>query len=226
MAFSYGVPETGQPPAVSYSQVDRPRCWGLSDQYNNSSRQCLRCPVQSSCRDEIIRAKNAAPPSGYAPQPLYRIGTPPQPFNPPVPVPAFQQPPQQFRPPMAPSPSVSSYRPPMPAVPQQQAPRMGNPPSIVIGPDGQYQYIVPPLPWIPSQYGQLQDPMFHHVTTTAPMYRPQMHGETFLARVFKNALLGGLEMLLGHLLLGARQAMWAPPTRVENQPQPWDVTPR
>jgi hypothetical protein len=100
MTQGYGYPAAAP---VPFSQP-RPPCWGKS--YDENNRECKGCPVQVSCKDEIIKLNvqrrpyygtqptapaypaAAAPVPGYFPQPPQ-----PRPYQPPqqIPIPVANQ---------------------------------------------------------------------------------------------------------------------------------------
>jgi len=80
-------------------QPDRPRCFGDERYHNPNTRECRGCTVQSSCRDNIVRARNyqavaPPPPAGYQ-QVAYQIPPPSVAGHAPLQVQSYQQPPPQ-----------------------------------------------------------------------------------------------------------------------------------
>lgn len=114
---------------------------------------------------------------------------------------------------------MQQYYPPQPATyyqPQQQPIRV----PVVTGPQ---QYTQPQIPVNPFQmitlaqptptvgwYGAVPDPMMHLLGASAPPFRPQVQGETFMTRLLKNMMLAAGEALLDQAKLGLRQVVWLP----------------
>jgi hypothetical protein len=61
-------------------------------------------------------------------------------------------------------------------------------------------------------YGRFQDPLHWHMASNPVPPRPQIAGESFWTRVFKNTILSTLESILKELILSIRQ-MFLPPPR-------------
>lgn len=205
MEWKYGNPAAGTSP-------ERPPCWGLS--YDNDNRECqTRCAFRESCRQEVQRKINAqrlapqAAPPPYPPVPQYGQPAPmmPQYGQQPVQVPVPVQIP--IIPPQPPAPRVPGYGVPPPPQPPQP-PR----PPAQAGPVPQaqaaQQQAYGPIHF--GVYGAINDPLHTGLHSAAGPFRPQMPGETFLERWFKNMLLNGLEAVAKEVVLGIRQ-MWLPP---------------
>jgi len=99
--------------------------------------------------------------------------------------------------------------------PQQQPIRV----PVVTG----QQYVQPQMQGNPFQmitlaqptaavgwYGAVPDPMMHLLGASAPPFRPQVQGETFMTRLLKNMMLAAGEALLDQAKLGLRQVVWLP----------------
>lgn len=175
----------GQPQSTLY----RPPCWGRS--YEDGNRECRSCPVQGSCRDEIVRMNVNRP--MYNPNP-YQPYLPPSPFTQqqqhvqaPVPVPTYQPPS-----------GISGIRriAPMTGAPTQQPVQM---PMPAVQPTS-----------VPYGYGWMQDPMHYYVHTMPPPLRTQMPGESFSQRMVKNIGLAMLESIFASMFLAVRQMVWEP----------------
>ena len=59
-------------------------------------------------------------------------------------------------------------------------------------------------------YGSTWDPITPQLYAAPPVHRVQLPGESFMERMFKNVALGMLEAFAINLVLGVRQAVWAP----------------
>lgn len=185
----------------------RPRCWGMPEAFDLSSRECRGCAAQNSCGDTVQRSRNArafqarqAPVPQQQPTyfgPTYRSPAVAQSYQPQVvPLPVVQPPP------------VQQYVPPQP---QQQ---------IIQHPQTQQQvrvYDPPPA----YHYGWLNDPLYYAGVATPPPMRPQLAGETFFERVVKNMGLSMMESMFFQGFLAVRQmvlAPGAPEAQVQGEP--------
>ena len=204
MSYPFG------PNDLSQNPVTRPRCWGKETQYNPNLRECQSCPFQASCGEDITRQRRAVHPVPSPTWPSAPQGFTTPAAQPPPMFPTFPSQPQQQQPlarygvnpvaqvPQAPPPppqpmQIQQFRP-SPQQPQTQAMVVSQmPPSHGID-------------W----YGRVQDPMFYPIMTAPPLFRPQMQGETFIERLFKNMALSAGEMAAAHLLLFMRQTAWPP----------------
>lgn len=178
----------------------RPRCWGMPEAYDLSSRECRGCSSQNSCGDTVQRSRNArafqarqAPPGPAYPQaapqqayygPTYRAPAVAQSFQPQaVPLPVQQPPVQQYVP--QPQQQIIQH-------PQTQQPvRVYDPPPAY-------------------HYGWLNDPLYYSGVATPPPMRPQLAGETFFERVVKNMGLSMMESMFLQGFLAVRQMVLAP----------------
>lgn len=179
--------------------LGRPGCWGRPDIYDSEDKECRGCGFQNTCRNQVIKltpnqqmapVQTTAPYYPYQPAPY----TAPQSAMP-APVPAPVQ--------------IARYQPaPMPAPiapPTYMAPVKVPAPLPTVQP----QYSQQGFPAQQDWYGRMQDPLFFSVLSPPP-FRPQMLGETFPERVFKNLLLDVTALAFGHLMLGLRQMILPP----------------
>lgn len=175
MSYRYGSPQDAQ---------QKPACWGNMQYHNPNTRECSSCYFQTTCRDQIVRTRNAQPPvTAVAPPVAPYYQHPGQ-----APVQVSQQAPIQ-------------QRQPQPVVPQQQ--------SIFPAPP---QY----------GYGWLTDPMYYTMAASPAPMVPQLGGESFWERLFKNIVISGVQSATWQLHLGSRQWVWAPEQEPINiiPPQP------
>lgn len=175
---------------------NRPGCWGRTDVYDSDSRECRGCGFQSTCRNQVIKS---TPAQAVAPvnQPYYSQYTAPalpymapQLAQAPIQVARYQAP--------APAPIAPMYTTPAPAPVRVQA-------QVPTLSHQQMQPGQPQQDW----YGRMQDPLFFQILSPPP-FRPQMHGENFGERLFKNLMLDLASMAMGHLMLGLRQMVLPP----------------
>lgn len=84
---------------------------------------------------------------------------------------------------------------------------------------------IQPRPSAQNPYGFTPDPAYQYIAQIPTMFRPQMEGETFAVRLFKNAGLNMLEQLFKEMIIGLRQWQWAPAPPPPSE-RVIDVTPR
>lgn len=180
MAYNYLLPSTPRrEPPVCYTKG-----------WDNEHRECRSCEFQTTCRDEVIKAKNRTSNTtdAYYKQFGYS-GSPIVPLRSPVaPAPLPQLVPQTYigRTPMVPFiPNTVSMQP------------QGYPPGY-------------PPPSNYGDYGWLNDPL-HNVMASVPTpMRPQMQGESFIERAAKNTGLAMAEAFFMQAVLAVRQLVLAP----------------
>lgn len=177
---------------------NRPSCWGKPDVYDSQDRECRGCGFQVSCRDQVIKLTptHQTPPVTTTPAPYYHSYAAPYSAPQAAPMPAPVQ--------------ITQYRPPVQVAP-----------APVPAPIAPPTYTAPAKPVVPTQpqvqqpmfqqdwYGRMQDPLFFTILSPPP-FRPQMHGENFGERFFKNLLLDLSAMAAGHLMLALRQMVLPP----------------
>lgn len=174
-------------------------------------------PQAPAQQPQAFRPSYTTPPSytPYTPAPAPVPG-PAQQFY------AAQQPVQQYHPPQTLAQQIPYYQPaqqqairvPVVTAPQQQ-------PMMQMNPYASHVITLAQPTQTVGWYGAVPDPMTHILGASAPPFRPQVQGETFMARVLKNVLLAAGEAVLDQAKLGLRQVMWLPeiPPVDINQPR-------
>jgi hypothetical protein len=103
---------------------------------------------------------------------------------------------QPALPPLQPHQQAMRWQPPMQHVPAQQA-------QVTMVPQHQ------------EYYGRLQDPIHFAIAANPVPMRPQLPGESFMERAFKNAILGFGELLFFEMAKMFRQMMLPPAKPVQ-----------